>query len=207
MHKNRDTMVTLLIENGADIDARGPKRETAAMACCIRGLFNALAALAHHNADLTIPNFADYTCAHSACGADASANVACLKLLISKGVDINALNALDQTPLDIATSFGSSSCIALLRRHNAVENLVADMVPNNIIEMHSHMKQMFREQRKKFSHSGNSCCVHADDSSPPQTPLQKCSGCKVEYYCSRECQKLAWKGHKQQCLQVGTASA
>jgi hypothetical protein len=27
----------------------------------------------------------------------------------------------------------------------------------------------------------------------------KCSGCSMQYYCSRECQKSDWKRHKQQC--------
>ncbi|KAK7684950.1 hypothetical protein QCA50_011785 [Cerrena zonata] len=29
--------------------------------------------------------------------------------------------------------------------------------------------------------------------------LHRCSGCKIEFYCSRECQKEAWQGHKVKC--------
>ncbi|KAF8175907.1 hypothetical protein K438DRAFT_1847259 [Mycena galopus ATCC 62051] len=30
--------------------------------------------------------------------------------------------------------------------------------------------------------------------------LQKCAGCKIDLYCSKECQKSAWKTHKPKCL-------
>jgi hypothetical protein len=29
--------------------------------------------------------------------------------------------------------------------------------------------------------------------------LKSCSGCKQRRYCSAECQKVHWKGHKQRC--------
>ncbi|TFK63415.1 hypothetical protein BDN72DRAFT_322934 [Pluteus cervinus] len=30
--------------------------------------------------------------------------------------------------------------------------------------------------------------------------LSKCSGCRIELYCSKECQKKAWPMHKNKCL-------
>jgi len=35
----------------------------------------------------------------------------------------------------------------------------------------------------------------------PQTPLARCSKCKVPYYCGTSCQRTAWKegGHKNEC--------
>jgi hypothetical protein len=30
----------------------------------------------------------------------------------------------------------------------------------------------------------------------------KCSRCTLAHYCSRECQKLDWKGHKNQCFDM-----
>eukprot|EP00290_Baffinella_frigidus_P032544 CAMPEP_0180268238 /NCGR_PEP_ID=MMETSP0988-20121125/1999_1 /TAXON_ID=697907 /ORGANISM="non described non described, Strain CCMP2293" /LENGTH=316 /DNA_ID=CAMNT_0022239017 /DNA_START=104 /DNA_END=1055 /DNA_ORIENTATION=+ len=30
--------------------------------------------------------------------------------------------------------------------------------------------------------------------------LRKCAKCHLAWYCGKECQKLAWKGHKEQCF-------
>jgi len=32
--------------------------------------------------------------------------------------------------------------------------------------------------------------------------LMSCSRCKVVYYCSKECQRLHWKKHKQECAML-----
>ena len=33
--------------------------------------------------------------------------------------------------------------------------------------------------------------------------VKPCSGCRLVYYCSIECQKLDWKNHKQLCVKKG----
>ena len=35
--------------------------------------------------------------------------------------------------------------------------------------------------------------------SDTERKLERCSGCKLVYYCSRECQKRDWKEHKAHC--------
>lgn len=32
--------------------------------------------------------------------------------------------------------------------------------------------------------------------------VQKCSGCKSTYYCSKECQRADWSTHKSQCFEL-----
>lgn len=34
----------------------------------------------------------------------------------------------------------------------------------------------------------------------PKAVVNRCSGCKVAYYCNTDCQKKHWKGHKPTCL-------
>uniref|UniRef100_K3WA79 MYND-type domain-containing protein n=1 Tax=Globisporangium ultimum (strain ATCC 200006 / CBS 805.95 / DAOM BR144) TaxID=431595 RepID=K3WA79_GLOUD len=40
----------------------------------------------------------------------------------------------------------------------------------------------------------------------PEGKLMKCGGCRSAEYCSRECQKKAWKTHKVQCKELRTSA-
>ncbi|KIK63366.1 hypothetical protein GYMLUDRAFT_241858 [Collybiopsis luxurians FD-317 M1] len=42
-------------------------------------------------------------------------------------------------------------------------------------------------------------CTECYTSHSVWKPLQKCSGCLIAKYCSRECQKKAWPAHKPTC--------
>lgn len=52
--------------------------------------------------------------------------------------------------------------------------------------------------------SGCSHCGTAQrfTSENPEGKLMKCGGCRVAEYCSRECQKKAWKAHKGECKEI-----
>ena len=40
----------------------------------------------------------------------------------------------------------------------------------------------------------------------PMGKRQSCARCKVTYYCSRDCQRQHWRGHKQFCTPVGASN-
>ncbi|KAJ7156722.1 hypothetical protein C8R46DRAFT_1114977 [Mycena filopes] len=42
-------------------------------------------------------------------------------------------------------------------------------------------------------------CQYCFKSKGPGVDLRKCAACKVDLYCSKECQKSAWKTHKSKC--------
>ncbi|KAJ7498332.1 hypothetical protein B0H11DRAFT_1909369 [Mycena galericulata] len=52
---------------------------------------------------------------------------------------------------------------------------------------------------KEMIHRELAQCQYCYKSRGPKVSLQKCAGCKVDLYCSKECQKAAWKTHKVKC--------
>ena len=48
----------------------------------------------------------------------------------------------------------------------------------------------------------NPACVNVSGESEVSTSNKACTGCKVVYYCSRECQVAHWKVHRTLCKQL-----
>jgi len=48
----------------------------------------------------------------------------------------------------------------------------------------------------------NPACVNVSGESEVSVSNKACLGCKVVYYCSRECQVVHWKVHKSLCKQL-----
>ncbi|KIK70365.1 hypothetical protein GYMLUDRAFT_268573 [Collybiopsis luxurians FD-317 M1] len=63
-------------------------------------------------------------------------------------------------------------------------------------ERHVDQSQCYEEAAIK-SYACWTCNARTDD----RTTLRKCSQCKLVWYCSSECQKKDWKGHKKFCGQ------
>ncbi|KAJ6496069.1 hypothetical protein C8R45DRAFT_802451, partial [Mycena sanguinolenta] len=49
-------------------------------------------------------------------------------------------------------------------------------------------------QRKK-----NTQCQYCFKSKGPGVTLHRCAACEIDLYCSKECQRAAWKTHKTKC--------
>lgn len=50
------------------------------------------------------------------------------------------------------------------------------------------------------------CSTCAKTKSEPGTSLRRCAGCKIPYYCSRQCQKADWKEHRKVCSSKNPSS-
>lgn len=72
----------------------------------------------------------------------------------------------------------------------------------SVFIVHEDAKISGVERKEFFTHIGkvtkklfqNKCASCENTAS-----LKKCAGCKMEVYCSRECQKEGWKDHKKEC--------
>ena len=65
-----------------------------------------------------------------------------------------------------------------------------DIIQQNMITVAHEKWQDMQCQREQCTQ--RRCCCK----------LKKCSSCKVVRYCSRRCQKRAWKAHKSECLKL-----
>ncbi|KAJ6454207.1 hypothetical protein C8R45DRAFT_882233 [Mycena sanguinolenta] len=81
--------------------------------------------------------------------------------------------------------------------HCAAERDVAEKLARGAppAPCHRHVKSDPKETlRKELTQ-----CQHCFKSRGPGVTLQRCGACQVDLYCSKECQRAAWKTHKPKC--------
>ncbi|ESK92081.1 tudor domain-containing protein 1 [Moniliophthora roreri MCA 2997] len=59
-------------------------------------------------------------------------------------------------------------------------------------------------KRRLWDEDGVNVCANKQCPLPRKNPGKRiaffrCTGCKLDYYCSRDCQKEAWNGHRESC--------
>jgi RING-type zinc-finger/MYND finger len=65
---------------------------------------------------------------------------------------------------------------------------------SNVIDVAECIKLLSRDG---LTCDGPSCFI--------RNPRHRCSQCRCRYYCSKTCQKLDWKSHKEYCISIETA--
>ncbi|KAF7346765.1 hypothetical protein MSAN_01815000 [Mycena sanguinolenta] len=81
--------------------------------------------------------------------------------------------------------------------HCVAERSVAEQLTRDVpsAPCHRHVKSDPKEtQRKELTQ-----CQYCFKSRGPGVTLQRCGACEVDLYCSKECQRAAWKTHKRKC--------
>jgi hypothetical protein len=68
-------------------------------------------------------------------------------------------------------------------------------------------EQQQQQRAQPAEARGERACWGCGVAAGPDRTLQKCSGCRKAFYCSRSCQEAAWKGHKADCKKWGAERA
>lgn len=115
---NDSEIVKLLVEHGADIEARDEEEATPLMRAAEFGQTGIVRALLEHGANAEAEDkYGDTTLIAAACECaviDMPETLPSMKLLLQKGVDVNARNKVGTTALMAAASYGRAANIQLL---------------------------------------------------------------------------------------------
>ena len=110
--------VKLLLEHGADINAKDEDDCTALMIVCGAGQVECVKALLKHKGiDVNARDKDDYTALMCACN---NGEVECAKFLLEHGADINAISKKGFTALRVACIKGEVECVKLLLEHKDI---------------------------------------------------------------------------------------
>ena len=100
--------------------------------------------------------------------------------------------------------------------NGSINNLIEDMerAKDNIPEFMRLFGELPNGLKNKINRTATrkvikgrpscACCSFQEDKNVFEklVQLKKCSRCKKVYYCGRECQKLHWKTHKEECTKA-----
>ena len=127
------------------------------------------------------------------------------KLLLENGADPNAKNRLGETAL-VQPMLSKELHFIRLLVENGTDPSIKDNVGVSCIGMASMDRQInriFADARKKDSRKVRETAKKQDGLlscvACKKTSSQRCTGCYVARYCSKECQLAHWKEHKSEC--------
>ncbi|KAK7715993.1 hypothetical protein SLS63_011170 [Diaporthe eres] len=122
-----EAMVTFLIENGAEKEARTYSGQTPLLLATQEGRTGALRVLLHVGADIEVLDNAGSNCLHIAAQRSQAETMA---LLLANPLTARILNAGDegqQTPLYLASYYGSTVCVMMLLEKGADVELASSV--------------------------------------------------------------------------------
>ncbi len=123
-----------------------------------------------------------------------------VQTLIAHGANVNHTTNQNLTPLHWALAYYNRDIARILIRHNAQATIASSdgLIPVTMIKKEGD-KQMLAEIEMV---SKKGICIACN-----QSATQKCSQCKLAYYCSAQCQRNSWAQHKSFCQAATTFEA
>ena len=149
--------------------------------------------------------------AYPLCSAVAKGFPRVVELFLGLGAEVDGVCA-DRTALLLASFFGDKKHIKvaqLLLDHGADPTFVAPDVWTPLDAAQSRggqeaMAELLEAQPRVRRALRKRTCAYCEGvASVVQPPFQVCGGCMSRRYCSRDCQKAAWRsGHREACIFV-----
>ena len=134
-----DDIAELLLDNGANIDARSDSNETPLMMACFDGHASITKLLLDRGCAVNAVDDDGDTALHCACLRRGFPR--CVKVLLTYGADTSIKNKYRKTPLDIAKERNHQTCIDLLMEHtkrpaqaltNSIEDALSTIIASEV---------------------------------------------------------------------------
>ena len=147
---NRD-VAELLLNNGADIDARMSDNSTPLIQASVMGYASTTKLLLDRGCAVNAVDNHGYTALHWACWFD---NTECVKELLAHGADTSIKNNYNETPLDLAKERNYQAVIDLLMEHTkrsqqALTNSIEDASNAITSEVSRLLKELDLDKEEK----------------------------------------------------------
>ncbi|KZV91567.1 hypothetical protein EXIGLDRAFT_676002 [Exidia glandulosa HHB12029] len=162
----------------------------------------ALKVLLSYGADLSLRAINDATPLHFASAIKGRPDL--VRILLAHGADINAQDKYGQTALFDAMLTDELECVEILLEAGADTKIKsADSVSVDIMGPVAPRisAALGRALRKRAGEGEGAFATKACDFCGQRgVPLSICARCHTTRYCSRDCQRTAWKTHKTACV-------
>jgi hypothetical protein len=188
-------MVAMLLNAGADKDAKDEKGFTALLVAAENGHAKCIKLLLNAGADKNATNNENSTALMMAA---VHGHIQCIKCLLKAGCDVNTLNKHGGSALFAAVLENHVDCTRTLVRYGADISIKIDGQSfddiadenNNSVELKAALRVQAKKRRR------------CEQCGTTKTGQLKCGACLTTYYCNRECQVANWPLHKQVCSAV-----
>lgn len=123
------------------------------------------------------------------------------KLLVAHGADVNARTRFQEGFLAFTIMGNNLDAFAMLLRAGADLSLAdaTGLTPARMIRLSPRFLQVASDVQRERVANGMKC-----GSCDASGATKVCSGCRKAFYCSRDCQRNAWRtGHRAQCGKEG----
>ena len=131
------------------------------------------------------------------------------KCLLEKGADINIENRFGCSPL-VEPSFAlNMDCVNWLLENGADPFKAKTVAGQNLYEgsrsipplrdsVDKYLSEIAKQKKQEATNEGaiRSCAVCKNEAH------NRCTGCFLSWYCTRECQLSGWKDHKKECKET-----
>eukprot|EP00088_Acartia_fossae_P039658 TRINITY_DN4127_c0_g1_i6.p1 TRINITY_DN4127_c0_g1~~TRINITY_DN4127_c0_g1_i6.p1 ORF type:complete len:252 (-),score=48.55 TRINITY_DN4127_c0_g1_i6:141-896(-) len=138
------------------------------------------------------------------------------RMLLEGGVDPNVRDNFGNCILGVAIENRCNKLVDLLIQYNAdpytkdrlieyvLETMIETAVRTKNVEC---VRALMKAPRKEITRRTGRCsnCFNRMDMTLYKPATRKCSGCKLAWYCSKDCQAKDWASHKVVCRVVTSA--